>query len=102
MELKGAGLFALGTVFGLEGIRLLTSKDARKAYAHCVAGVLRARDSVIDQVTVFQENCSDIYKEARVINEERAKQEAEAQISDLNDAEETAAAGMDASPEGQE
>lgn len=75
MKIKGLGIFALGTLFGLEGIKLLSSKDAKKVYAHCTAGVLRAKDSVLDQVTVLQENCSDIYEEAKAINEERAKKE---------------------------
>ncbi|HAL03338.1 MAG TPA: hypothetical protein DCP07_08260 [Lachnospiraceae bacterium] len=71
MKFKGVGLFALGTLFGLEGIKLLSSKDAKKVYAHCTAGVLRAKDSVVTQVTTLQENCSDIYEEAKVINEKR-------------------------------
>ena len=77
MKLKGLGIFALGTLFGLEGIKLLSSKDAKKVYAHCTAGVLRAKDSVLDQVTTLQENCSDIYEEAKSINEERAKKKAD-------------------------
>ncbi|MBQ9567123.1 MAG: hypothetical protein IJR31_03490 [Lachnospiraceae bacterium] len=79
MKLKGVGLFALGTLFGLEGIKLLSSKDAKKVYAHCTAGVLRAKDCVLGQVTTLQENCTDIYEEAKVINEERAQKEAEAE-----------------------
>ncbi len=75
MKLKGVGLFALGTLFGLEGIRLLSSKDAKNIYTHCTAGVLRAKDCVMDQVTTLQENCSDIYEEAKAINEERAGKE---------------------------
>ncbi len=75
MKLKGLGIFALGTLFGLEGIKVLSSKDAKKVYSHCTAGVLRAKDSVLDQVTVLQENCSDIYEEAKAINDERAKKE---------------------------
>ena len=75
MKLKGVGLFALGALFGLEGIRLLSSRDAKKIYAHCTAGVLRAKDCVMDQVTTLQENCSDIYEEAKAINEERAGKE---------------------------
>ena len=81
MKFKGIGLFALGTLFGLEGIKLLSSKDAKKVYAHCTAGVLRAKDNVLDQVTTLQENCSDIYAEAKAINEERAKKEKEAEVS---------------------
>ncbi|MCR4851707.1 MAG: DUF6110 family protein [Lachnospiraceae bacterium] len=79
MKLKGIGLFALGTLFGLEGIRLLSSKDAKKVYTHCTAGVLRAKDCVMDQITTLQENCSDIYEEAKAINEERAEKEAVAE-----------------------
>ncbi|MBQ6319660.1 MAG: hypothetical protein IJI23_07765 [Lachnospiraceae bacterium] len=71
MKFKGIGLFALGTLFGLEGVKLLSSKDAKKAYAHCTAGVLRAKDAVLDQVTTLQENCTDIYEEAKSINEDR-------------------------------
>ena len=75
MKLKGIGLFALGTLFGLEGIKLLSSKDAKKVYSHCTAGVLRIKDSVLDQVTTLRENCGDIYEEAKDINEERAQNE---------------------------
>ncbi len=75
MKFKGLGLFVLGTLFGLEGIKVLSSKDAKKVYAHCTAGVLRAKDSVMDQVTTLQENCTDIYEEAKSINEDRAKKE---------------------------
>ncbi|MBO6138125.1 MAG: hypothetical protein J6O71_05875 [Lachnospiraceae bacterium] len=82
MDMKKIGCFALGTLFGLEGIKLLTSRDAKKVYAHCTAAVLRAKDCVIDQVTTLQENCCDIYEEAKVINEDIAKKEAESEIED--------------------
>ncbi|MCR4677411.1 MAG: DUF6110 family protein [Lachnospiraceae bacterium] len=82
MKLKGIGLFALGTLFGLEGIKLLSSKDAKKVYAKCTAGVLRAKDSVVTQVTTLQENCTDIYEEAKAINAERAAKDAEAEVSE--------------------
>lgn len=75
MKFKGLGLFVLGTLFGLEGIKVLSSKDAKKVYSHCTAGVLRAKDTVMDQVTTLQENCTDIYEEAKSINEDRAKKE---------------------------
>ena len=82
---KGIALFALGTLFGLEGIKLLTSKDAKKVYAHCTAGVLRAKDNVLGQVTTLRENCSDIYAQAKEINEERARKEKENEISDAEE-----------------
>ncbi len=82
MNYKKLGIFALGTLFGLEGIKLLSSKDAKKVYTHCTAGVLRAKDAVMDQVTTLQENCSDIYAEAKNINEERKNKEAEAVVEE--------------------
>ncbi len=85
MKLKGIGIFALGTLFGLEGIKILSSKDAKKVYAHCTAGVLRAKDSVLDQVTVLQENCSDIYEEAKVINEKREQKKEDNEVTDFKE-----------------
>ena len=82
MNYKKLGIFALGTLFGLEGIKLLSSKDAKKVYTHRTEGVLRAKDAVMDQVTTLQENCSDIYAEAKNINEERKNKEAEAVVEE--------------------
>ena len=79
---KGIALFAGGTLFGLWGIKMLCSKDAKKVYTHCTAGVLRAKDYVMDQATAVKENCCDIYEEAKVINEERAAKEKEAEVED--------------------
>ena len=36
------GLFAAGVLFGTAGIKILTSKDAKKLYTQCTAAVLRA------------------------------------------------------------
>ncbi|MBS7183485.1 MAG: hypothetical protein KH047_08355 [Eubacterium sp.] len=37
--LKKVGMFAAGTLFGTAGIKVLTSKDAKKVYANCTAAV---------------------------------------------------------------
>ena len=42
--MRKIGLFAAGVLFGTVGIKLLSSKDARKAYAHTTAAALRAKD----------------------------------------------------------
>ena len=73
--LKKVGMFAAGTLFGTAGIKVLTSKDAKKVYANCTAAVLRAKDCVMDTVTSVQENAEDIYAAAQQINEERAAEE---------------------------
>ena len=67
-------------MFGTAGIKILSGKDAKKVYTHGTAAVLRAKDMVVEQATVLQENCADIYEEARQINEERAAEEQECEI----------------------
>ena len=78
-NLKKPGLFAAGVLFGTAGIKLLTSRDAKKVYSHGTAAVLRAKDCVMKTVTNVQENASDIYAEAKQINADR-EIEAEAQV----------------------
>ena len=63
-----------------EGKKLLTSKDAKKAYTHITAAGLRMKDSVMETVTSVQENAADILAAAKDINEARAAKEAEAQV----------------------
>jgi len=72
---KATGLFAAGVLFGTAGIKILTSKDAKKVYTHSVAAVLRAKDCVMKVATDVQENAEDIYAEAVQINEDRAAEE---------------------------
>ena len=73
--LKGLALFAGGTLFGTAGIKILSSRDAKKVYTHCTAAALRCKDAVMDQATSLQENCSDILEEAKAINAEREQKE---------------------------
>ena len=81
LKVKKAGLFAGGVLFGTAGVKLLSSKDAKKFYTNCTAAVLRAKDSLMKTATTVQENAGDILAEAQQINEERAaKEAAEAEI----------------------
>ena len=74
---KKTGIFAAGVLFGTAGIKLLSSKDAKKVYTNCTAAVLRAKDCVMKTATTIQENAGDIYAEAKDINEARAAKEEE-------------------------
>ena len=84
IDTKHTGLFAAGVLFGTAGIKILASEDARKLYANCTAAVLRAKKCVMDKASVLQENCEDIYADARQINEERAAAE-EAEFEDASE-----------------
>ncbi|MBQ7919037.1 MAG: hypothetical protein IJ324_03720 [Lachnospiraceae bacterium] len=77
VDMKKTGAFAAGVLFGTAGIKVLSSKDAKKVYTHCAAAALRAKECVMKTVTSIQENAEDIYAEAQQINEERAAAEAE-------------------------
>ena len=85
---KKTGIFAAGVLFGTAGIKVLSSKDAKKLYTNCTAAVLRAKDCVMKTATTVQENAEDILAEAHQINESRAAKEAEA-VYEAEEAEET-------------
>ena len=67
--MKHIGLFAAGLLFGTAGLKILTSKDAKKVYAHTTAASVR-------------EGADDIYTDAKVINDRRA---AEAEAETIED-----------------
>ena len=88
---KHTGIFAAGVLFGTAGIKILSSKDAKKVYTECTAAVLRAKECVMKVATNIQENAEDIYAEAQQINEDRAAKDAE-EYTDVEDVETAAEA----------
>ena len=89
MKFAKLGLFAAGVLFGTAGIKLLSSKDAKKVYTNCTAAVLRAKECVMNTVTTVQENAGDILAEAKQINADRAAAEAYVEDEEVAEAEET-------------
>lgn len=73
IDFKKTGIFSAGVLFGSVGIKLLSSKDAKKVYTNCTAAALRAKEYAMKVVANVQENAEDIYAEAQQINEERMK-----------------------------
>lgn len=71
MSLGKIGLFAAGLLVGTAGIKILTSKDAKKLYTHTTAAVLRAKEEVMTTMTAVKENAGDIVADAREINDKR-------------------------------
>lgn len=85
------GLFVAGLAFGTAGIKILTSKDAKKVYTGCTAAVLRAKDTVVKTATTVQENAGDILAEAKQINADRAAAEAYVEDEEATETEEAQA-----------
>ena len=81
---KKGGIFAAGVLFGTVGIKLLSSRDARKIYTQGTAAVLRAKECVMNTASVIQENAEDILAEAQQINEDRKAQEEAMEMEDAS------------------
>ena len=72
---KKIGLFAGGVLFGTAGVKLLSSKDAKKVYTNCTAAALRVKDCVLKTAETVQ--AKDVLAEAKHINEVRRVKEGE-------------------------
>lgn len=79
------GAFAGGVLFGTAGIKILSSRDAKKVYVHTTAAVLRAKESVMKTATTVRENADDILADAKQLNQERAEAEEPEVIEDTSD-----------------
>ncbi len=83
------GLFVAGLAFGTAGIKILTSKDAKKVYTGCTAAVLRAKDTLVKTATTGQETAGATRAAAKQINADRAAAEAYVEDEEVAEAEET-------------
>jgi len=71
IDRKSLALFIGGVLFGSAGIRLLSSKDARKVYANITAAALRAKDWTMETAEHIQSGAGDILADAKDINLKR-------------------------------
>ena len=76
------GIFAGGLLCGTAGIRILSSKDAKKVYTQTTAAALRAKENIMETVTAVRENAGDILADAKEINKQRIEEETEEIIED--------------------
>ena len=67
-KVKSANLFAAGLALGTVGLKMLTSKDAKKVYANVVAAGLRAKESVMQTAEKVQASSGSILADAQEIN----------------------------------
>ena len=73
-KVKNANLFMSGLALGTLGLKVLTSKDARKVYANVLAAGLRAKESLMQTAEKVQASGGDILAEAKEINESRSEE----------------------------
>ena len=82
LKWKNCGWLGAGILLGSYGIRILTSRDAKKVYTHGTAAVLRMKDEVLKDVSLIRENCGDIAADAKELNEKRQAMDEARQIED--------------------
>ncbi len=82
LKWKNCRWLGAGILLGSYGIRILTSRDAKKAYTHGTAAVLRMKDEVLKDVTLIRENCGDIAADAKELNEKRLAMDEAQKIED--------------------
>lgn len=63
--------FVGGIVLGTAGVSVFSGKDAKNAYTHATAAVLRGKDCIMKKAATVKENCGDIYADAKDINDRR-------------------------------
>lgn len=83
--MSGFGTFrkiGYGFLLGTAGVKLLTSRDAKKFYTHVTAAVMRCGDEIMKTFDTLKENCGDIETDAREINEARKEEERRKEIED--------------------
>jgi len=86
MNWSKIGLFVGGMAASTLGVKILTSKTAKKVYTHVTAAVLCGKDCVMETVTKIRENCGDILSDAKQINEDKsAETDSEEIIGDTAD-----------------
>ncbi|MCR5773348.1 MAG: DUF6110 family protein [Butyrivibrio sp.] len=76
------GKIACGFVIGTAGVKVLSSKDAKKCYTHITAAAFRCKDTCLETYTNIKENCQDISADAKEINEKRYADEKAKEIAD--------------------
>ena len=68
---KTPALIAAGFAIGTVGVKILSSREAKKCYTHVTAAGIRGKEWVMSVYDRIRANCDDIYEDAKVINEVR-------------------------------
>ena len=75
-------LLGYGFMQGTAGVRVLSSRDAKKVYTQVTAAALRGVEEITRVAANIRENCGDIAAEAKQINERRSEEARQREIAD--------------------
>lgn len=82
---KTCRMIGCGVLLGTAGLKILTSKDAKKVYTCATAAVLRGTNEINKTITTLKENCEDIVADAKDINCRREEEEEARRIADAKE-----------------
>ena len=63
--LKTPGVFAGGVAFGTVGLKLLSSKDAKKGYSVVLSKLYKAKDEVEGTISNIKQHADDVVADAK-------------------------------------
>lgn len=73
--MKKLAAFCGGVLFGTAGLKILSSRDAKRVYAETTAAAIRAKDCLMETASRIRENADDVLADAKEINARRAAEE---------------------------
>ena len=76
------GLFAGGVLFGTAGIKILTSRDAKRSTLSRPRRRCAPKEAVMTTATNIREGADDILADAKALNEKYAAEDAPETIED--------------------
>lgn len=79
MNWFGCRMMTYGFLLGTAGVKLLSSREAKKVYTHVTAAALRCYEDAAETYETVRENIGDIVADAKEINRVIAE-EREAEI----------------------
>ena len=72
--LKIPGVFAGGVAFGTVGLKLLSSKDAKKGYAVVLSKLYKAKDEVEGTISNIKQHADDVVADANDLYDKEKKE----------------------------
>lgn len=72
---KKSGLFLGGAFFATKGVKILTSKEAKKCYSKALSATFKLKDDVDTVLSKAKQHTEDVYNDAKAKYKKDKKEE---------------------------
>ncbi|KXB56294.1 DUF6110 family protein [Gemelliphila asaccharolytica] len=72
---KKSGLFLGGAFFATKGVKILTSKEAKKCYSKALSATFKLKDEVDTVLSKAKQHTEDVYNDAKAKYKKDKKEE---------------------------